>query len=281
VPRGAPHTTTSVSVFLETHVGPVATLLPIGGGDTHHSFRATLSDGGSLFVKHSPNPHPFEAEALGLEAMAASGTPLVVPQPLARDAHHLVLPWLEPGPAAPDEALGEGLAVLHRQSAPAFGFPIDGSCGATPQPNPWTTDWPTFFVRHRLRPLLVALRPKGTESPSADALLASLPQRLATDEPPALVHGDLWSGNHLCTTKGHALVDPAAHYAHREFELGMMRWFGGFGDAVYEAYDATWPLPPGWRDRVEIYRLYHVLNHAVLFGGGYRREAFAMTKRLA
>jgi fructosamine-3-kinase len=269
-----------VSDFVRAQLGPLTALQATGGGDTHATFRATLGDGRSLFVKHSPRVHPFEAEARGLLAMRASGTSLVVPEPLAWDAHHLVLPWLEPGPRAPDAELGEGLAVLHRHTAPAFGFDVDGSCGATLQANPWTEDWPSFFVDHRMRPLLTRLQLSSVERAAADRLLAALPERLVTDEPPALVHGDLWSGNHLHVAGGHALVDPAAHFAHREFELGMMRWLGGFGPAVYDAYHGSWPLPHGWRDRVAIYRFYHVLNHAVLFGGGYRQEAVATVLRL-
>lgn len=261
--------------FLTRHLDAPVALQPVSGGDTHRAYRASLRDGREVFVKTSHAAHPFEAEARGLHEMRASGTPLTIPEPLAWDAHHLVLPWLAPGPPAPDADLGVGLAVMHRHTAPAFGFPVDGSCGATPQANGWCDDWPTFFIEQRVRPLLRLLAPTASEARIADAFVETLPERLCTDEAPAIVHGDLWSGNHLHTADGHALVDPAAHFAHREFELGMMTLFGGFRPRVYEVYRATWPLAEGWEERVAVYRLYHVLNHAVLFGGGYRSDAFS------
>ena len=263
----------AISAFIERTLGPLSHLRSVGGGDTHASFQAHLLDGRTVFLKHSPIAHPFEAEALGLQAMRASGTSLWVPEPLAWDAHHLVLPWLEPGPPAPDHLLGEGLAQLHHATAEAFGFSVTGSCGATWQANPWTTDWPTFFLAHRMHPLVSAMQWDAAANDAFDQLARQLPERLQTDEAPALVHGDLWSGNCLETTHGHTLIDPAAHYAHREFELGMMTLFGGFRPRVYEAYRASWPLPSGWHDRVAIYRLYHLMNHAALFGGAYRRQA--------
>ena len=265
---------------LTARLGPARLLRPLSGGDTHAA--ACLEVGGArCFLKWSRTPHPFAAEAAGLQALRAAGSPLVIPAPLSWDAQHLALEWLEPGPPAPDAALGEGLAALHRASAPAFGFSVDNTCGATPQPNPWTEDWPTFYRAHRLEPLLARL-PAALRRAAAP-VLDRLPALLASDAPaePALIHGDLWAGNHLHTGRGHALVDPAASFSHREAELGMMTLFGGFSAQVYDAYTATWPLASGWRERVPLYQLYHLLNHAVLFGGGYGEQARAVLRRYA
>ena len=89
-------------------------------------------------------------------------------------------------------------------------------------------------------------------------------------EPPARLHGDLWAGNRLVDRSGSSwLVDPAAHGGHREFDLAMMRLFGGFGPRVFEAYAEAWPLAPGWEDRIPLYQLYPLLVHVNLFGGSY------------
>ena len=107
-----------------------------------------------------------------------------------------------------------------------------------------------------------------------------LPERLASDEPPALIHGDLWSGNVLIDQGGHpVLIDPAAYYGHRKAELGMMSLFGHFSEEVWRSYERAYPLSPGWRARLPLYELYHVLNHCVLFGGGYGAQALRICDR--
>lgn len=265
-----------IEAALHEALGPIHGFRPVAGGDTNHA--AVFEAGGQrLFVKHNPHdlPGQFQSEALGLRAMAASGTSLVVPEVVHVADGFLVLEFLEPGPRPTSEAIGVGLAELHRATdARGFGFEVDGTCGATPQPNPWHHDWVTFYVEQRLRPLLVRLGlPTG--------FLERAPDVLADDEGPALIHGDLWFGNLYASVRGPALVDPAAYYAHREAELGMMKLFGGFGDAVYTAYSQAWPLRGGWEDRVIWYSLYHVLNHALLFPGGYRAQAESMIRKLS
>jgi fructosamine-3-kinase len=91
---------------------------------------------------------------------------------------------------------------------------------------------------------------------------------------PCLVHGDLWSGNAALTASGSgALFDPAVYRGDREVDLAMARLFGGFPEAFFAGYERAWPLPAGHRGRVRLYNLYHLLNHANLFGGGYGRQA--------
>jgi fructosamine-3-kinase len=89
-------------------------------------------------------------------------------------------------------------------------------------------------------------------------------------EPPARLHGDLWAGNRLVDTGGVSwLIDPAAHGGHREFDLAMMRLFGGFGEACFAAYAEATPLADGWEARVPLHQLAPLTVHAIKFGGGY------------
>lgn len=266
---------------------------PLGGGCINQAARVRGA-GEPLFVKWNQHslPGQFEAEARGLKAMADSGTSLTIPRPRAwSDApgsSFLALEFLSSGRRGPDfdEALGRGLAELHRATSPrGFGFEVDGACGATPQPNGWLDDWARFYgerrLGHQLR--LAARRGFSREGLAlGERVLCRLPELLGDPEPPALIHGDLWSGNlHVTGAGAPALVDPAAYYGHREAELGMMVLFGGFGPRVFAAYDEAFPLQPGWRDRLDLYSLYHVLNHYNLFGGGYEAQAVRLLRRYA
>ncbi len=261
----------------------------VGGGSINEAAVVETSDG-PYFVKWNQRAPAdmFDREAEGLEAMRNSGTSLVIPRVVAscrassETPAFLVLENLASGRRVDtfDEDLGRGLAELHRATADAFGFPHNNYCGATPQPNPWNADWGEFYTYHRIGHLL------DLAGWNADRdwqrFLDALPGIVGTDpEPPALIHGDLWSGNlHVAADGRPALIDPAAYYGHREAELGMMKLFEGFGTRVWDAYDEAWPLQPGWRDRLPAYELYHVLNHYVLFGGSYGAQARAIRDRL-
>lgn len=269
---------------------------PVGGGCINEAARVE-TDAGTFFAKWNDHPIPdqFEREAEGLTALADSGTSLAIPRPIgARPPAGgapalLVMEYLAPGRPGPDfdERLGVGLAELHRATAPRFGFAHDNYCGATPQPNGWMDDWIDFYRERRLRhQLRVAVERRGvgaSDRRAFERLLDRLDALLGIDpEPPALIHGDLWSGNlHVAPDGRPGLVDPAAYYGHREAELGMMVLFGGFSPRVYAAYESVRPLQPGWRERLPLYSLYHLMNHYVLFGGGYGARAFAVARRFA
>jgi fructosamine-3-kinase len=271
----------------------VRALTPVGGGCIHAAWSLELADGDVLFAKtnRASTLPMLQAEAEGLRALADVATGLTIPAPLAvgllEGQAVLVLPWLElagRGTAGAWQQLGAGLARLHRASRPlnggrGFGFRVDNFIGCGPQPNGWLSDWGQFFVERRLAPQLERLQRRGMGLTDSEALLQRVPGWLnGHGAEPVLVHGDLWSGNAgLLSGGGAALFDPAVHWADREVDLAMARLFGGFPAAFFEGYGQEWPLAVGSDQRVDLYNLYHLLNHANLFdagpGGSYGRRA--------
>lgn len=264
----------------------------LGGGDISVVERIDTTAGSFVVKSGAGVAGLFQAEADGLRAVRASGTSLRIPDVIMcheAEPAFLVLEDLGQGSPVADFAdrVGRGLAELHGTSAPTFGFATDNFCGATPQPNPRRSSWIEFYRSARLGHQLELGTRAGHYSTDDRRRVAALLARLDTwidepDEGPALVHGDLWSGNlHTAADGLPALIDPAAYFAHREAELGMMTLFGGFSSRVYAAYQEARPLEPGWRDRNPLYQLYHLMNHVTLFGGGYHGQVMAIVRRYA
>ena len=262
----------------------------VAGGSINVCYR-WLSEAGPLFVKVAAlEALPMlGAEAAGLAELAGANAvrvPRVRALGAAGGSAFLALEWLAAGraDAACQRLLGERLAALHRVTAQHFGWSRDNTIGSTPQANTPCGDWTEFFRERRLKPQLALAASRGYAQlePWGERLLESVPQLLAGHRPqPSLLHGDLWAGNWLALTTGEpAIFDPAVYYGDREADLGMTRLFGGFGGAFYQAYEAAAPLPGGASLRCELYNLYHVLNHANLFGGGYAGQALVMMQRL-
>jgi fructosamine-3-kinase len=263
----------------------------IGGGCISPTVRLETT-AGPFFAKWNDSGPPdlFLREADGLRELARAGSGLAIPEvivargPGTAAPALIVMEMLEPGPLD-QEALGRGLAALHRRTAPEFGFHADTYCGTTRQPNAPLGTWAEFYARRRLEPLLARVAEArglaAADRASYERVIERLPGLVSDDAVPALIHGDLWSGNVLGSRRGPALVDPACAYADREMELGMMTLFGGFSDRCFAAYEEAWPLPAGWRERNRLYQLYHVLNHFLLFGGHYGPQALSLARRFA
>jgi len=263
---------------------------PVGGGSINEAYRLEGIDGSCYFLKLNDAKHlpMFIAEAAGLDAISATNT-LRVPRPIAHGVagkqSYLVLEYLELSSRGDAKMLGEKLAALHRCYGDNFGFSQDNFIGTTPQPNGWKDSWIAFWREHRLGFQLrfAAQNGYGGQLQSlGEKLLDVLPAFFVVYTPqPSLLHGDLWSGNHAFLAGGTPTIfDPAAYYGDREADLAMTELFGGYSADFYAAYRAAWPLDAGYTTRRNLYNLYHILNHANMFGGGYVRQAEGMMQRL-
>ena len=271
---------------------PVIALSRIAGGDLNDAYAAELQSGGRVFVKTADNaaPDAFTREAEGLRWLAEPDA-LPVARVLAvadepGDPRFLALEWIERGSrsADTDEQLGRGLATLHAAGAPFFGGEHDSVIGPLTLPNGPTREWPEFYATQRLQPLARMATDRGALPSGAidtvDRLCSRLPDLAGPPEPPARLHGDLWSGNVLTAADGRPwLIDPAAYGGHREIDLAMLRLFGSPGPGLMAAYEDVTPLADGHEDRVQLWQVMPLLVHAVLFGGSYGSQAVAAMRR--
>jgi fructosamine-3-kinase len=263
---------------------------PVGGGDICRAYRVELGTGERLFAKTRDGAPDgfFAAEAAGLQWLAeASGGPHV-PGVRAVTAELIALDWVDHGAptAAAAERLGRQLAVLHRTGADTFGWRRDGFIGRLPLDNTPAETWPEFFAERRLRPYLRQATDLGAmaggDVSAVDRVIDRIDELAGPPEPPARLHGDLWSGNLLWGTAGRVwLVDPAAHGGHRESDLAMLTLFGApMLGRTLAAYQETVPLADGWRDRMALHQLCPLLVHAVHFGGSYGARAGLLARTL-
>ncbi|WP_163325204.1 fructosamine kinase family protein [Draconibacterium mangrovi] len=262
----------------------------LSGGCINHASKIDTNCG-SFFLKWNSDCESDiftrEAESLSELSKASNGTVCVPKVFYAKEIDEtpafLLMEYLEPEGSDQSERLGRGLALIHKYQQDNFGFYSDNYCGATTQNNNWEKSWVPFYRERRLSFLINMIRESRGLDKSYLLLFEKLLDRLEllipNEEKASLVHGDLWSGNYMLTTNGPALIDPAASYSHREMEFGIVTMFGGFSSRFFYAYNEEFPLDSEWRERNQIYQLYHVLNHYYLFGGGYLQQAVAIAKR--
>lgn len=264
---------------------------PIAGGDIAHAHVLQSFDCW-IFLKSIPlgKAGILSAEDDGLRALAKTHTvrvPRVIRRGMQDDLAWMALEYLDlqPRGTTADAVLGKQLAALHRNSSETFGWNRKNYIGLTPQNNPPTQDWTEFFLTHRLAfqfDRLAHAHPDKSWGDLKNAITQRWRQRHGDHcPPPALVHGDLWHGNAASIGRDQPVVfDPAVHYADRETDLAMTYLFGGFSEAFYRSYHEAWPLPDGHETRRLYYKLYHLLNHANMFGGDYLQSADDMCCRI-
>tara|TARA_B100000700_G_C15037674_1_gene853579 strand:+ start:1125 stop:2012 length:888 start_codon:yes stop_codon:yes gene_type:complete len=182
--------------------------------------------------------------------------------------------------------LGKGIAMIHKKSSLSnnklFGWGEAGYIGLGDQMKGWDENWGDSYVNLRLKPQIKLYYKNGFKLDTIEDLLEKIKNYLnSCNCIPALVHGDLWSGN-IATTNSNLgiLIDPAVWWADREVDLSMSTLFGGFSVDFYSSYNEVWPLEKSWEDRIDIYNLYHLLNHANIFGGSYVNNVIKTIKRI-
>ena len=267
----------------ETGRVPLGKPQAIGGGCINEAFRW---DGYFIKTNSRECSDMFEAEKLGLLTLFRTMTvrvPQTVCSGTTSDRSFLILELLPLG--SPDESsqanLGRQLAALHRSTGPDFGWIRDNYLGTTNQPNTATESWIDFLREYRLGYMLRLAANYGFSFRGADTLLNNLDSFFEEMPLPSLLHGDLWGGNASVLADGTPTIfDPAVYFGDRECDLAMTRLFGGFDAAFYRAYEEKWPLSPGNERRTDLYNLYHILNHSILFGGSYARQAQTMIDTL-
>jgi len=268
----------------------------MSGGSIHQAWHVRSRCGQHFFIKtnQANKYHTLETEYLGLQTLSdhiSQENPLRTPKvyTLGRNKQYswLILEYIDFGQQTPasQATLGQGLALLHQQTAPQFGFKANNVIGESLQTNVWTKDWLSFWAEQRLGTQFKLAAQHGFYNSiqhEAEQLLNLLPQLLQEHQPtPSLLHGDLWAGNAACDDAGNPIIfDPAVYYGDRECDLAMTALFGGFSTDFYAAYNHVYPLDSGYQQRKNLYNLYHILNHANLFAGGYIGQSQSMMQQL-
>ena len=261
----------------------------VHGGDINHSYCLYTNDTRYFLKVNDANRYPgmFEKEARGLNRLAENFNariPQVIKTGIAKQYQYLLLEWIEPGQPKEDswERFGAALATMHQQQQSYFGWEEDNYIGSLVQRNTKHDQWHSFYTECRIMPLVRTLFDNGSISRRDIATSEAFCKKtglLFFHEPPALLHGDLWSGNYMITSTGEtAIYDPAVYYGHREIDIGMTKLFGGFDQRFYDAYNEVYPLEKGWLERLPLSQLYPLLVHAILFGGHYTIRAIEIMK---
>jgi len=266
--------------------GSVTSTHPVGGGCINHGAKLITERGGSFFLKTNTSvpEDMFVCEAAGLKALNIANGPRI-PKPYIYGKDFILMEDLTPAPRANNywEDLGRKLAALHEVENDRFGFDHDNYIGSTPQPNRYLQDGYEFYAQERLLYQVQLARRGGLIEQNQVDRVGALSRKLIDlipSQPASLIHGDLWSGNAISGPQGEpALIDPAVHYGWAEAELAMTALFGGFHSRFYQAYLEVRPLELGWRDRFEIYNLYHLLNHLNIFGSSYLSQVLSIIRK--
>lgn len=277
------HIEENLATYLQVEKVTIKKAVPAHGGSINECFVLETSEG-KFFLKRNENdkfPRMFEEETKGLQQLSISPI-LRIPKPISngifKGQAYLLTEFIESGLQTENfwEKFGQGMAELHKNNRDYYGADSDNYIGSLVQSNSVHRQWADFFIQQRLRPQIQLTTEKHlldrTELEMFDKLFLKLDSFFPV-ELPALLHGDLWSGNFICSTNSQPVIfDPACYFGHREMDIAMTKLFGGFERKFYSAYNEVRPLETGWEERTEICNLYPLLVHLNLFGGGYRKQ---------
>lgn len=263
---------------------------PLGGGSINEVYvlKTTIGHFCLKFNRSNAFPKMFETEAHGLELLSRARViriPKVIFHDKLADHSFILLEFIHSTPRVKRffQDFGRSLACLHRNKSELYGLDYNNYMGSLSQNNCYHSDWIDFFVEERLdKQVKLAMRNGLLDAPG-EKLFEKLYLRLydlLPEEPPCLVHGDLWSGNFIVSDEGTAcLIDPAVYYGNREVDLAMSTLFGGFSPDFYDSYNEEYPLIPGWKERFDLYNLYPLLIHLNLFGSSYLGSVLSILRR--
>lgn len=270
---------------------PVANITSVSGGSINQAAKIETKSGDFFLKWNSSAPDDmFQKEKHGLNLLHKADSGLNIPEVIGNgstsdDTYFIVLSYISEGAAGDDshKLLGRRLAALHQETVVQYGLSHNNYIGSLPQSNRPHDKWIDFFIEERLEPQLKRASDTGKLSSGTtqnfERLFKKLPDIL-TDEPPSLIHGDLWSGNYFFDKKGDpAIYDPAAYYGNREIEIAMTCLFGGFSTTFYDAYNNAFALQPNFNERKDIYNLYPLLVHTNLFGASYARRVEGIVQK--
>lgn len=256
---------------------------PISGGCIGSSYFIKTSES-SYFLKHYKKEGVAEAEAIGLNELSIGNKNNI-------KVHHydkncIILNFIKEGPRCISfyKDCANLLVNIHKIKSDLYGFNIDNFIGDNKQLNLQKNSWRDFFLENRLGFQLDMAKKNGYDltglfKRSAPAIKSILDDN---EEEPTLLHGDLWGGNLISNSKGQPVfIDPAIYYGHRECDIAMTKLFGGFSSEFYMEYNRLYPLKKGWENRVDLYNLYHILNHLNIFGRSYLSQAESILKSYA
>jgi protein-ribulosamine 3-kinase len=263
----------------------------LSGGCISDAYKITTNDKSVFFLKYNPSTSNdmFVREANGLTELAKSDA-IRVPEVLGFDDDYILLEYISTGNKKKNffEEFGRNFAEMHKFTSESFGFFEDNYIGSNPQKNipaeKEKSNWVEYYFNKRILFQFKLSEKLGNSTEELRKWISILENKIQeiignSNEKPALLHGDLWSGNYMVDENGSAvLIDPAVYYGNREADLGMTKLFGGFGSEFYKTYNEIFPLEDGYEYRENIYKLYHILNHLNLFGGGYYSQAISLIK---
>jgi fructosamine-3-kinase len=274
--------------YLSDHFGLVVTKLEsLSGGCVGEVYRATASETQLVVKVDSQARGHLIIEGQMLKYLRGTGA-IVVPEVYFSSAKCLVMSYLkgETGVSTVSEAEAAiQLAALHNLTSASFGFDFDTCIGGLHQPNKKSDSWVSFFGEQRLlhmgRAAAKCDHLLGTTFTALEELVTQLDQFIEEPPRPALIHGDIWSGNVLSSKDQFVgFIDPAIYFADPEIELAFIEMFSTFGPRFYQVYQERHTIREGfWEQRKEIYNLYPLLVHAVLFGGSYAAQVQATLHR--
>lgn len=267
----------------------IVNMSSVSGGDISLAYRIETANN-SYFLKLNNAPNAlsmFQTESYGLECIAKTNTikaPEVIACKSFEGSAFLLMEFVaSKSPLSGDfKALGEQLAALHQCTSENFGLDQDNFIGKLPQSNTQHNTWVDFYTHERLLPQLHVAKNKGllnTKEIPGTSEIKSVLDGLFKNVKPALLHGDLWSGNYLIATDGTPyVIDPAVYYGHHEVDMAMSKLFGGFGDAFYETYFSHMPEDENTSARIDLYQLYYLLVHLNMFGRSYYGSVSSILK---